>query len=961
MVTKTRLYRMQSRLSWIALFAIFPISAGAAEAGRVQFVAGDVRIVGLDGKERIAQKGQEIDEGETILTAPKSSAQLKMIDGGLLALRPETQLKVDTYVYKGVEDGSENALLSLVKGGLRTITGLIGRQNKEKLKLRTPTATIGVRGTDHEPIVVVEPPAGVAATNPAGTYDKVNVGATTMTTLAGTALIGPNQVGYAASPNQAPILLPKLPDFYRATPTPIAKVDQKQQGQTTTSGGTTESTSSSSSAASATDTKTDVATATSAAAVPAAPVVQVASLTGVNAGGTTLNLAEQTLTSSTGQVQTLSGDTTVGSGSSGSSSSGSTSSGGAGTPIPSNAGNLLMVNFPYTQSSGSTSYSIGEYYSLGGTGLSLTNDASGNLTAASFVGNSDSSVGSGGDYPGYHASLSQSGSILTNSGSNAATGLAWGRWQGGTVTESFQYLGQDASGNQGIGAQNSSGVFVIGATQSESTPLGSGSLHWITGPIPVESFLPQVLTGSATYTLIGGTNPTDQNGNVGTLNKASLGVNFTTQLVNASVDFTVAGNNWTMQSSAMPLDGIGFSSTPNCNNGCTSSANITRNGATISSTTTGTSTSPTIETAVGSISGYLTGNGLNGAAMEYLVQDTAISANTTSSSVTTTVVQGVAAFSGPTQNVNTQFSAVGIVDGWNNLSNLVSSSSSTTNGTSTVFNFAPYYHGNITGNEQSAASVVSSSAGLTSFIGSAAGYTPANSSVTVPPAGENNSSNVINVGTAVNTNLGSTTIDGVTVSWGRWAGGSVNIYSLDGTTLLGSIDNSNRSIHWVNISSLTAAALTMPLTGTASYTVVGNTDPTDFKGNTGTLTSATLNADFANAKVNTTVNVSFNSSTNTSTWNLTADNVPLSSGGFKSDSSLNGVNGIVNTVTCTGSSCGTTSNGYVQGHFVAGAQGALLFYGMNTGTTANSTSSSGTSISTFTPSNGVTGLIVMKH
>ncbi|HXA48414.1 MAG TPA: hypothetical protein VNW52_12340, partial [Burkholderiaceae bacterium] len=831
----------------------------------------------------------------------------------------------------------------------------------------TPNATIGIRGTDHEPVVVVEPPAGTVVNNPAGTYDKVNVGATSLTTQAGTAIIGPNQVGYAASPTQAPVLLPRLPNFYQATPTPSAKADQKQQAANSSQGSTESassstnsgsSSSSSSSTASTTDTKTDV---TASPAVAPISIVPVASLTGVNANGNTLNLSEQTLTSSTGQVQTLSNDTTISSGSSGSSSSGSgsTSTGGSGTPLASNAGNLLIISFPYTQSSGSTSFTVPEYYSLGGSGLGLTNDASGNLTAASFVGSPDSSVGSGGDYTGYHASLSQSGSTLTNFGSNAATGLSWGRWQGGTITQSYQYYGQDASGNQGIGAQNASGAFVIGATQSLSTTLGSSSLHWITGPVPVIGFLPQVLTGTATYTLIGGTNPTDQNGNIGTLNKADLGVNFTTQLVNAKVDFTVAGNNWTMQSSNMALDGIGFSSTSNCNNGCTGSASITRNGTPISSTPVATSASTPIEYALGSLSGYLTGNGLNGAALEYLVQDIVTSVGATNSTVTSTVAQGVAAFSGPTQNVNTQFSAVAIVDGWNNLSKQVSGNGSSNTGT--VFNYGPFYHGNVEGSEQSPASVVASSAGLTSFIGSAAGYTPANSSVTVPAAGNNNSANVINVGTATNTNLGSASVGGVTVSWGRWAGGNVNIYSLDGTTLLGSIDNSNRSIHWANISSLTATALTMPLTGTASYTVVGNTDPTDFKGNTGTLTSATLNADFANAKVNTSINVSFNSSTNTSTWNLTADNVPLSGGGFKSDSTMNGVNGVVNTVTCTGSSCGTTSNGYVQGHFVAGAQGALMLYGMNTGSTANSTSSSGASISTFTPSNGATGLIVMKH
>lgn len=940
MITKTWLETMQSRLFWIAFLALCPTLAEASVAGHVQFVAGDVRIVDAAGKERAAQKGQEVNEGETVLTAAGSAAQLKMIDGGILALRPDTQLKVDTYVFQGIENGSENALLSLVKGGLRTITGLIGRQNKEKLKLRTPTATIGIRGTDHEPIVVIEPPPGTAASNPAGTYDKVNVGATSLTTDVGTAVIGPNQVGFAASLNQPPVLLPKMPDFYRATPTPVAKSEQKQ-GQGGSSQSSPQSTSTPSSS-----TSSSTQSSTASGASSATPVVPVANLTGVDASGNVLNLSEQTLTTSSGQVQVLSGSTTTNSGSGG----GSTSSGGAGTAVAPPAGNVLTVSFPYAIS-GYGAYP--DYFLVGGSGLVTTNDSSGNLTAVKIGGGGgNSSSGSFSSGFGSNFSLSQTGATLTDSGSNSTTGLAWGRWQGGTVTENFQYFGQDASGTWGIGANNSSGVFVIGGTQTQSYPLGSGSLHWITGGAPSPGYLPQVLTGSATYTLVGGTHPTDQNGNVGTLNSASLAVNFTKQTVNAGVNFTVAGNNWVMQSGTTPLDGVEFSTQTCANTQCTSGATLTKNGAPTSSVPGPTSTGYTI----GNLSGVLTGSGLNGAALEYTVQDVAVNVSGTGTTTVSNAIQGVAAFSGPTQDVTTSFRAVGIADGWNNLGNSASSSSNTT------FNYAPFYHGSISGGQQPVASVVDSSAGLTSFIGQAAGYTPANSSVYVPSPGSYMPLDTVNIGTAVNTDLGSATVGGATISWGRWAGGTVNIYSLDGSTLLGSIDNSNRSIHWVTTSALNNTTLNMPISGTATYTVAGNTSPTDYKGNVGTLNSATLSADFTNAKVSTSINVSFNAATNTSTWNLTANNVPLGgSDGFKSDTALNGVKGIVNTVTCTGASCAATTRGYVQGHFFAGAQGAIMFYGMTTGNVANTTNSSGATVSTFTPTTGLTGLLVMKH
>jgi hypothetical protein len=942
MINKTWLMRLKKQSPILVFFGslamLTPVAAYAEVAGQVQFVAGDVRIVDAAGNQRVAQKGQNISEGETVITAAGSSAQLRMIDGGILALRPETQIKVDTYVFKGKEDGSENALLSLVKGGLRTITGLIGHENKEKLKLRTPTATIGIRGTDHEPIVLIEPPAGSPPPpNPPGTYDKVNVGATSLTTNVGTALVNPNQVGFAASLNQAPVLLPKLPDFYRATPSPVAHAAQ-HQGQASSTQSTVQSnaepSSEAGSASSSSESKTDTTT-----AVAAAPAAE---LTGVNSSGATINLANQTLTSSSGQVVSLSNASSSNSG--GSSSGGSTggsSSGGTGTggTTAPNVGNVLVLSFPYTATSGTSSGTAPFYLSFS-SGLSLSKDATGNLTGVSLSSNSDFTAnGNSFDLAGI-ASLNQSGSTLTNFGSDSTTGISWGRWQGGTVT----------AGETGGG-------------QAFTTNLGAGSLHWITGPGASPNYLPQVLTGSATYNLIGGTNPTDMNGTVGTLNTATLAVNFSTQTANANLGFTIGGNSWGMQSGNMTLDGTQFSST-NCavtSSTCTGALTITKNGAVTSATPTATSTSYSI----GSIQGFLTGSGLNGAALEYSIDDFNISSSSTSTS-SNNVIQGVAALSGPTQNIATPFRAVGTTDGWNNLSNIVNNNSSISSGGSSsgvVYNYSPSYRGSVSGGEQSVASVVDSSSGLTSFVGQAAGYTAAaNSSVSVPTAGTGGPLVTINVGTASNTDLGSTTVDGVTVSWGRWAGGTVNIYSLDGSTLMGTIDNSNRSIHWITTSSLNNTSFNLPTSGTATYTLAGNTSPTDYRGNTGTLNSVTLNADFGNAKVNTTINVSFNASNNTSTWMLTANNMPLggsNAAGFSSDSAQNGVNGITNTVTCTGTSCGTNNHDYVQGHFIAGAQGAVIFYGMSSGTNTTSTSSSGTSVTTYTPSVGNTGLVVM--
>jgi hypothetical protein len=184
-----------------------PHSAWAAVAGRFQFVAGDVRIVSVDGKERQAIKGGEINEKESILSGKTGSAQLRMIDDGIVAVRPETALRIDEYKFADKEDGTERGFFSLLKGGFRSITGLIGRGNKDNYGIRTPSATIGIRGTDHETVHLT-----TALPNlPEGT-NKVNTGATVVN---GT-LVGANQVAYTPTLGTPASILPHIPPIFEA-------------------------------------------------------------------------------------------------------------------------------------------------------------------------------------------------------------------------------------------------------------------------------------------------------------------------------------------------------------------------------------------------------------------------------------------------------------------------------------------------------------------------------------------------------------------------------------------------------------------------------------------------------------------------------------------------------------------------------------------------------------------------
>ena len=206
-------------------------SVYAAVAGHVQFVYGTVQLTSGAGKAHAIQKGDAVNEGDTLTTAPAASAQISMEDGGFIAVRPDTSLKFDSFRFAGKQDGSEQSFFSLFKGGFRAITGLIGRINKANYRITTPFATLGIRGTDHE-ILVVAPGSAMALLAPIGTYNKVNLGETTLTTGKGTISILPNQMGYAGGADQMPQLQPLNSRLFSVVPVPAAQAKDgiKDQG-----------------------------------------------------------------------------------------------------------------------------------------------------------------------------------------------------------------------------------------------------------------------------------------------------------------------------------------------------------------------------------------------------------------------------------------------------------------------------------------------------------------------------------------------------------------------------------------------------------------------------------------------------------------------------------------------------------------------------------------------------------
>lgn len=139
--------RFKNHLLLAALASAYPVLGHTAAAARVEFVVGNVSAVASNGGKRPLERGSELNSGETINTGD-GRAQLRFADGGMMSLQPQTEFRIDEYKYDGKVDGKERSFFSLLRGGLRTISGLIGHGNRDNYRVTTSVATIGIRGTE---------------------------------------------------------------------------------------------------------------------------------------------------------------------------------------------------------------------------------------------------------------------------------------------------------------------------------------------------------------------------------------------------------------------------------------------------------------------------------------------------------------------------------------------------------------------------------------------------------------------------------------------------------------------------------------------------------------------------------------------------------------------------------------------------------------------------------------------
>jgi len=228
------------------LCALFGSTAFAQGAGTVTHLSGTLSVQRADGSVRILSQKSEVNPGDTLTTQRDSYAQINFTDGSSLTMRPNTQLKVEQYNFVQDKPQEDNSFLRLVKGGLRTVTGLVGKRgNLDAYKIGTNTATIGIRGSSGDTVVVLPGntteivpveeigiatgPAGHIGNAPGilsegagflavqgaglqpGTYHTTYTGSYFLQNEGGIMTIGEGQFGFANDPRNPPVILPGDP------------------------------------------------------------------------------------------------------------------------------------------------------------------------------------------------------------------------------------------------------------------------------------------------------------------------------------------------------------------------------------------------------------------------------------------------------------------------------------------------------------------------------------------------------------------------------------------------------------------------------------------------------------------------------------------------------------------------------------------------------------------------------
>ena len=119
----------------------------ALASAKLVSAKGDINAIDGSGAARRLVDGASVYPGDTVETAARAGGVLVFRDDSRMTLGASTRFKVDSFVFDNKNPVEGKFLVSLLGGSMRSLTGVIGKENKRNVGFSTPTATIGIRGT----------------------------------------------------------------------------------------------------------------------------------------------------------------------------------------------------------------------------------------------------------------------------------------------------------------------------------------------------------------------------------------------------------------------------------------------------------------------------------------------------------------------------------------------------------------------------------------------------------------------------------------------------------------------------------------------------------------------------------------------------------------------------------------------------------------------------------------------
>ncbi len=512
-------------LAWGALHAAEP-------AGKVLVLQGTATATRA-GKDIKIERGSAVESGDIVRVGEMSSLQIRFSDESIVALRANTVFNIENYRFAPKEK-TGSSVFSLIKGGMRTITGLIGKSNPDSYAVKASVATIGIRGTHFTAVNCAGDCFNAdGSKSEDGLFGSVTDGRIVVRNNAGESEFGRDQFFTVRSIDASPQPLLTPPGFLR----------DRLDGQARTKGNlqATGSPATSGTANQATTATTAVQpTTTTAQSVIPSETTSTSSL------GTLTTETTYTPLTNPGTTSVVTGGAVGGVTTGGTYSWAEVYTGIQAYSYTNNSSSGSGVD-GYTDSYqyvGIPDLYMDEEYALT-SGTTYLTDWYKNAYSGSFSGTSDIIDGSTGTVIGtytYSSTIDKTASV--DQGYSAAGNVYWGRY-----SENRTYASSDGYSDT-----------------------WDGTYHWAVGD-PVTAM---PTSGIFTYTPVGGTSPTDQLGNVGTMtSRGSWTVDFGNQTIGtaspitwsmpngASFTVSVPSQGFTMQTTTLSSGGTYSYPTPN--------------------------------------------------------------------------------------------------------------------------------------------------------------------------------------------------------------------------------------------------------------------------------------------------------------------------------------------------------------------------------------------------------------